>query len=280
MFFDKRKNEDGAPRLDPTVRAYVNSSRLAENYDEYFSGTPLFEFDCEYLESALGLPRPPEEGFTILDLGCGTGRHLELAAMNGCRAVGVDLNPHMLAKAKQRLTRAGVAFSEWPAPGGPEPARLVAADINAPPLAPGERFDAAIMMFSTFGLVIGEDERRRFLSRLARRLKPRGKLVIHVHNELRARKLTPALSRENLDEIRLRAVGKLDPGDHLQKNYRGVLDLRLHYFTPEELRELVADSGFRILDFLYLNQRRDGSYSGPDRETMANGFLVTAEVLS
>ena len=280
MPFGAPRNNDNASPLDPTVRAYVNSSVLAESYDDYFATTPLFKFDCAYLESVLDLPRPFEEGYSLLDLGCGTGRHLELAARHGCRAVGVDLNPHMLDEAKKRLKRAGIPYSEWPAPAGAEQVRIIAADITNPPLEADERFNAAIIMFSTLGLIIGEDQRRRFLSKLAGRMKRGGKIVIHVHNELRAQRLIPPFSRENIEALSLRAFGKLFPGDHLQRGYRGVLDLRLHFFTPDELRQLVAESGFHILDFFYLNQRRDGPFVGPDRETMANGFLLTAEVLS
>ncbi len=87
--------------MDPTLKAYVQSPELAENYDEYFSDTPLFTLDCRYIEAVLDLPKRPESQYAVLDLGCGTGRHLILAAKNGCQAVGIDLNPHMLAQAEK-----------------------------------------------------------------------------------------------------------------------------------------------------------------------------------
>lgn len=263
--------------FDPSLAEYVNSSRLAANYDECFSAIPLFKFDCLYLAAVLGFPRRPESNFSLLDLGCGTGRHLALAARNGCHAVGIDLNPHMLAKAEMNLVREGIPFSSGARPGKGGTARIIRGDVMAPPLDPNECFDAIIMMFSTFGLVFGKGRREKFLRETAGRLKPGGKMVFHVHNELRMKSQTPAFSRERLEELRLRAAGKLEAGDHMQHNYRGVLDLRLHFFTPRELRGLFASSGLRILDFLYLNERRDGASEAPDRERTANGFLVTAD---
>ncbi len=46
---------------------------------------------------------PPCEGANVLDVGCGTGLHLELYARSGCRVSGIDLSPAMLAIARKRL---------------------------------------------------------------------------------------------------------------------------------------------------------------------------------
>lgn len=263
--------------IDPSLREYVNSAGLAANYDEFFSDTPLFRFDCLYLAAVLDFPHPPERSFSLLDLGCGTGRHLALAAGNGCHAVGVDLNPHMLAKAEQNLTRQGIPFSAARKPGKGGTARLVQGDIMAPPLDPDESFDAIIMMFSTLGLVLGKKRRENFIRDIAKRLKPGGRMVFHVHNELRAKSQTPLFSRQHLEEIRLKAIGKLEAGDHMQYNYRGVLDLRLHFFTPDELYALFSACGLRVVDFLYLNEQRDGPSDAPNRDRSANGFLMTVD---
>lgn len=265
------------PDLDATIEQYVNSSRLAENYDEYFADSALFAFDCLYLGAVLDFPHVPERRFSLLDLGCGTGRHLALAARNGCRATGVDLNPHMLAKARASLTRQGIPFDDDSPDHPPGTVRLLEGDIRRPPLEPEERFDAVIVMFSTFGLICKAMNRLAFLKMLRARLRPGGRLVLHVHNERHYQHHTSILSKRYLKEKRLQLLGKLDAGDHMQYNYRGVLDLRLHFFTSEEVRDLVASAGFRLLDFLYLNDERNGSYDKPDKERRANGFLVTAE---
>ena len=45
----------------------------------------------------------PAEGMRVLDVGCGTGSHLELYQRFGCELYGLDLSPSMLAVARQRL---------------------------------------------------------------------------------------------------------------------------------------------------------------------------------
>ena len=46
---------------------------------------------------------PPRENLSILDIGCGTGTQLALYQRAGCRLVGIDLSPAMLAIAQQKL---------------------------------------------------------------------------------------------------------------------------------------------------------------------------------
>jgi cytosine/adenosine deaminase-related metal-dependent hydrolase/ubiquinone/menaquinone biosynthesis C-methylase UbiE len=47
---------------------------------------------------------PPMQGLDVVDLGCGTGRWLELARDAGARSlVGVDLSPEMLSRARVKL---------------------------------------------------------------------------------------------------------------------------------------------------------------------------------
>ncbi len=53
---------------------------------------------------AIGLKMfPPANGMAVLDVGCGTGTHLERYAAAGCRAFGIDVSPSMLERAKSRL---------------------------------------------------------------------------------------------------------------------------------------------------------------------------------
>jgi ubiquinone/menaquinone biosynthesis C-methylase UbiE len=45
----------------------------------------------------------PSKGMSILDVGCGTGSHLELYQRYQCHLYGLDLSPSMLAVARERL---------------------------------------------------------------------------------------------------------------------------------------------------------------------------------
>ena len=46
---------------------------------------------------------PPEPGWRVLDVGCGTGTGLSPYVESGCEAVGVEVSPAMLEKARARL---------------------------------------------------------------------------------------------------------------------------------------------------------------------------------
>jgi demethylmenaquinone methyltransferase/2-methoxy-6-polyprenyl-1,4-benzoquinol methylase len=45
----------------------------------------------------------PSKGMNVLDVGCGTGTHLELYKQYGCNLYGIDLSPAMLEVAHARL---------------------------------------------------------------------------------------------------------------------------------------------------------------------------------
>jgi ubiquinone/menaquinone biosynthesis C-methylase UbiE len=47
---------------------------------------------------------PPDEGMSVLDIGCGTGTHLEIYQRAGCKVVGIDTSSSMLEIARSKLT--------------------------------------------------------------------------------------------------------------------------------------------------------------------------------
>ncbi len=46
---------------------------------------------------------PPKVGMLVLDVGCGTGIHLERYLKAGCQVFGIDLSPSMIQVARNRL---------------------------------------------------------------------------------------------------------------------------------------------------------------------------------
>ena len=46
---------------------------------------------------------PPKPSQRVLDVGCGTGTHLDLYRQAGCKVFGIDLSPSMLDVARQKL---------------------------------------------------------------------------------------------------------------------------------------------------------------------------------
>jgi SAM-dependent methyltransferase len=96
---------------------------------------------------------------TLLDVGCGTGRHLEhLCAHFVC--VGVDLDPGLLTVARRRLP-------EVP---------LVQADMTEFDL--GRRFDAVTCLFSSIGYVGSVERLHAAVGCVTRHLHPDGVLIV------------------------------------------------------------------------------------------------------
>lgn len=252
---------DESDLLHPTVRAYVENQRIAEEYDAYFANNPLFRYDTLFLEEYL---RPPGR---ILDLGCGTGRHLVHLEAMGFVCVGLDLNPYMLTEAKANL----LATHLTP--------RLIRADFHRLPLRPEVQFDAMLAMFSTLGLIRTHALRVHVLSSLRPHLAKGGRFFAHFHNRrYRHGGEGPFFSRWIRKHLWKR-LSPLEEGDQLMLNYRGILPLVLHLFEGEEIERLFAEAGYRIEELRPLNAMRNGPYEGPDPSREANGFLVCASPL-
>lgn len=85
-------------------------------FAEYANYYDVLYPDDKFTEEAAfadGLLRPgPGRGLSILDLGCGTGRHAEALARHGHSVVGVDRSAGMLALARKRNRDTGARFVE------------------------------------------------------------------------------------------------------------------------------------------------------------------------
>jgi SAM-dependent methyltransferase len=124
-------------------------------YDEAI--TPALADAHGALVGALG----PLRGADVLDLGCGTGRVAEMAAMRGARVTAIDLSPAMAARARARPVLAG--------------ARVAVMDAQALEL-PDRSFDAVAAAFSLMFCPRPE----RALAEARRVLRPGGRLVAAV----------------------------------------------------------------------------------------------------
>ena len=100
-----------------------------------------------------------EDGATLLDVGCGTGLHLE-RLREWYEVAGADIAPAMVEVARARL------------PGVP----VHQADMTELDL--GRRFDVVTCLFSSIGYVRTVERLRGAVGAMARHLRPGGVLVI------------------------------------------------------------------------------------------------------
>src|SRR5262245_58146520 len=87
----------------PTQEGY---DRWSEIYDE--DGNPLVLLEEPHVARMLG----DVNGLSILDVGCGTGRHSIRLAKSGARVTGLDFSTGMLGRARAKAGAESVTFVE------------------------------------------------------------------------------------------------------------------------------------------------------------------------
>jgi SAM-dependent methyltransferase len=103
---------------------------------------------------------------SVVDFGCGPGRHTVALARHGFSVTGVDRTSFLLDEARRRAAAAAVDV-EW-----------VQADMRDF-VRPGA-FDLALSLFTSFGFFEAHADNQRVLENARRSLKPGGKLCIDL----------------------------------------------------------------------------------------------------
>lgn len=238
---------------------YAHSKQIAENYDESFASDALFEYDQKILAEQFIQPG------SLIDLGCGTGRHVLEFAKRGFDVMGVDLSPEMLERTRCKAEAANVQVTT-------QQANLVELSSEVE-----QQFDYAICMFSTLGMIQGGDHRLQALYEVNRVLKPGGKFAVHVHNLWSV--LKTGSGRNWLAGHAVRAFcGQEQLGDSFAA-YRGISQFYLHFFTATELRNLLTRAGFQIQLWhpFRLNRNRNVETVSYCQTLRADGWIVIAE---
>ncbi|NNM72392.1 ArsR/SmtB family transcription factor [Enterovirga aerilata] len=145
-------------REQRAVAAQSFFARLAPRWDTLRS----LHAAEEAVEAAILDAVGPKHIRSLLDLGTGTGRMLQLLGPRAARVVGLDASHAMLSVARANLERAGLAGVE-----------LRQGDIYAPPLV-RESFDLVIIHQVLHYL----DDPARAVAQAARLLAPGGRLLI------------------------------------------------------------------------------------------------------
>ena len=140
---------------------------------------------------------------SMLDLGTGTGRMLELVASRADRAIGVDQSPAMLNVARSRLERAGLRN-----------VILRQGDIYALPVE-RDRHDLVIIHRVLHYL----DDPARAVREAARVLRPGGRLIVvdfapHAHEFLREQHAHRRLGFDATEIADFMRLAGLDPIEH------------------------------------------------------------------
>jgi SAM-dependent methyltransferase len=247
---------DGRREPAPSTLQYIRDPVIAGDYDYFNTNNKLFDFDTSLLDRLM-----PEPG-SLVDLGCGTGRHVAHFARRGFEVTGLDLSEHMLTLASDRIKDQGLNV------------RFICRDIRDLSDLSDDSYDYVTCMFSTLGMVRGSETRRDIAEQVYRILRPGGRFFVHAHNRWHG--------WYQIDRIiwlvrsALAAVFTSDEmGDLWMESYRGIPNMYLHIFSVGEMRDLLGASGFKNVGITHLNEARDGELEGARfRDSRANGFIA------
>ena len=121
------------------------------------------DVECNFLEACLKA-HGPTKATRLLDIGCGTGRHLLALAKRGHQMTGVDASPEMVEYVKQEAAKAK---------------RKIAVSVDdLRRLAVKGTYDAAFCFMDTFRFLLTNDEILAHLRTVAGLLAPGGLYVV------------------------------------------------------------------------------------------------------
>ncbi|GAB4266812.1 MAG: class I SAM-dependent methyltransferase [Candidatus Rifleibacteriota bacterium] len=208
--------------------------QIAPEYDsEVFTRDTVAEVD--FLIEELRL----KPGATILDIGCGTGRHSVELAKRGFSVTGVDISSGMLAQAKFKAEKAGVniEFIESPAQDF-KPARKFDAVVSL--------CEGALCLFSESDDFWAKD--MAIFANIAEALEPGSPFLVTVLSAFR-------MIREYTDkDVESGAVDlfHLTTTTSYEVDRNGVkasINAIERYYTPPELVRMVNRVGLKIDNF-------------------------------
>lgn len=210
---------------------------IAAEYDGALGNNALIQDMRTQVMHTIERAFPP--GARLLDLGCGTGVDAHYLAGRGYAVTALDASPAMVARANERLRRAGLDACAVNVPLQ-ELARLTMDSSGAEAMG----FDGA---YSNFGVLNCLPELRAVSAALAARLRPGGLLVCSVIGRYCPWELAFYLLRGNVSRARARLA-------------RGPVPVPLsgetvwtRYYSPREFaRELAPSFTARSLRALAL----------------------------
>jgi len=242
---------------------YVHS--FGRDYAELYAHRDDDEAEAD-VRALIALIAPKKQD-PLLDLGCGTGRHLVALQRAGFQTlVGLDLSSDLLAIAAERLR-----------PIASESARLIRVDMRNIPYE--SYFATVLSLFTSFGYFEQDEANMAVLRAVERALRPGGQLLLDHLNRAHVRaNLVPSETQE-LDGRHLHfRRGVTTDGRRVKKTTRvveqdgtvKVFHESVRMYTLDEMEEMLSKAGF-------LNVRSYGSLLGDAYSLESPRLVLVAE---
>jgi len=204
---------------------------------------------------------------TVLDVGCGLGRHSLEFAKAGLDVTGIDISPDYVAEARDRAEDASVAdqttFREW--------------DMrNLDSMS--EKFDLIVCLYNTLGY-FDDETNIEILQKMRQRLTDSGLCCVQVMNKDTALiNFQPDMIHEhsfgvvvaqhnfNTQTSQMEIARDVLRGEAPNLEYEGRVEYKARLYSPPELEQAFSDAGFEEVTLF-------GGYDGQD-VSLDSGKLV------
>jgi len=185
----------------------------------------------------------------ILEIGCGTGRILNLLLHIDCEVTGIDISQEMLDKANEKYCNQ-INIGKL---------KLINHDFITDKL--NERFDKILLTFYTFNYIL--DRPIDFLKNVRNSMKDNGLLLIDLFypNSLFDKSINGKwiIKEYNIDGqlIKIQDCRTIDNNiEHRQQVFiingtETKIDTKRKYYSPLTLKEMLKSSGYQDIEFSY-----------------------------
>ena len=220
------------------------------------------EHEADLILDALGI----QTRASLLDVGCGYGRHAMALTVRGHQVTGLDLSLPLLLRAADIACQSGLQIN------------FLHGDMRT--MQFDAEFDAAYCFFTTFGY-FDDETNRKVVGLIAKALKPGGRLLLDMLNrdylvrDLPARVWWQGQGCMVLEEVnfnyfnsRLQVQRSIafDDGRQVEQ------EIRMRAYALHEVGRLLQHAGFRILELSSSAELRGRFFGGESRQ-----ILVVAE---
>lgn len=248
----------------------TDSTALYEKHPEVF--LPMFERWADMAdEQVAGMLSLIEEAYdhaptSVLDVGCGTGRHVVSFAEQGIEAHGLDISAEYIERAEDRATAADVA----------DATSFYARDMRELD-GISQTYDLLTCVYTSFGF-FDDETNAALLEAFADRLNPGGVLLLEVPNKEgflatwsgsdvgRPHEDAVHAEQHEYDPITSRSkatIFAIEDGTYLGKG-----EFKVRFYAPIELRQLFDRAGFSDI-------RLFAGFDGEELTRESDRLLVT-----
>ena len=225
---------------DELLMTHGSGSQEADWFEEWFGEDYLNiyqhrdETEAEHLIELIASNMAGREIKSVLDLGCGAGRHTKVLCERWW-TVGLDLSMALLKVARKESLEAP----------------YVRADMRDLPFA-DESFDLVVNLFTSFGYFDDDEEEARVRSCVRKALRPGGTLVIDFLNATQVRSELVPYDERVENGITIEQTRAITPDDRfvektirLRERGKEYIE-RVRLLSASDLERMLTTAGFAV----------------------------------